>query len=197
MKPYSEACVRNQGSILNVLNRVFADSKNVLEIGSGTGQHAVYFGSHLPHLRWQTSDLEQNHAGIRLWLEEAKLENVLPPIILNANDSTWSVTEIDAIFSANVVHIMGWPEVIKMFSGIGRTLAPGGKLCLYGPFNYDGQFTSESNKQFDQWLKANNPASGVRDFEALDQLARQEGLVLSEDIEMPSNNRCLIWSREA
>ena len=197
MKPYSEACVRNQGSILNVLKRVFADSKNVLEIGSGTGQHAVYFGSHLPHLRWQTSDLEQNHAGIRLWLEEAKLENVLPPIILNANDSTWSVTEIDAIFSANVVHIMGWPEVIKMFSGIGRTLAPGGKLCLYGPFNYDGQFTSESNKQFDQWLKANNPASGVRDFEALDQLARQEGLVLSEDIEMPSNNRCLIWSREA
>jgi SAM-dependent methyltransferase len=197
MKPYSEACARNQGPILNVLRDVFAESRHVLEIGSGTGQHAVFFGSHLPHLRWQTSDLSRNHAGIHLWLEEANLPNVLPPLVIDANDPTWPVNDVDAVFSANVVHIMNWEEVVKMFTSIGRVLTSDGTLCLYGPFNYGGKFTSESNEQFDLWLKANNPLSGIRDFEALNELARREGLRLLEDVELPSNNRCLVWRRQA
>jgi len=195
MKPYSEACERNKEPILEVLREVFADRKSVLEIGSGTGQHAVYFGRNLRHLVWQTSDLPENHPGIQAWLEEASLPNVLAPIAIDAKNPVWPVDTVDAIFSANAVHIMSFDEVIGMFSGIDRVLAEGGVVCLYGPFNYGGKFTSESNAQFDQWLKARNPLSGVRDFEALDSLAKDHGLRLWKDVSMPSNNRCLVWKR--
>lgn len=194
-KPYSESCEQNREPILAVLRVAFADRHRVLEVGSGTGQHAVYFAAELPHLVWQTADVRAHHAGIDAWLDEAALPNVLPPLELDVNQSQWHSGRYDAVFSANTLHIMGWPEVERFFAGVGTVLEPGGVLVVYGPFNYNGQFTSESNARFDVWLKARDPASGVRDFEAVDALARAQGLVLQHDIAMPANNRSLVWQR--
>jgi SAM-dependent methyltransferase len=195
MKVYAESCDINRGPILEVLRECFADRKHVLELASGTGQHAVHFGRALPHLTWQTSELLQNHAGIQMWLDEANLPNVRAPLCIDANDEAWPIKSVDAIFCANSVHIMSWAEVQKLFAGIGRVLASGGLLCLYGPFNYAGKFTSESNARFDLWLKARDPKSGVRDFEALNTLAEAQNMKLLKDIAMPINNRTLIWQR--
>lgn len=195
MKPYSESSEQNRDPILAVLREAFADRQQVLEIASGTGQHAVHFGAALPHLIWQTSELPENHPGILAWLDEAGLDNVLPPLALDVNDPDWPVGTVDAVFNANTVHIVGWPAVERMFAGIGRVLAPGGIVCIYGPFNYGGRFTSESNARFDLWLKNRDPESGVRDFEAIDALAAAQGLELIDDVEMPVNNRTLIWRR--
>lgn len=197
MKPYSESCEQNRDPILAVLRRTYAECREVLEIASGTGQHAVYFGAALPHLVWHTSELPENHAGIQAWLDEAGLGNVRAPVALDVRDPVWPVGQVDAVFNANTVHIVAWPAVVALFAGIGRVLAPGGVVCMYGPFNYGGAFTSPSNARFDAWLKARDPASGVRDFEAVDELARAQGLVLVEDVEMPVNNRTLIWRRAA
>lgn len=194
-KPYSESCDQNKAPILAVLRKVFADTQQVLEIGSGTGQHAVYFGDHLPHVQWQTSDLAVYHAGINAWLAEAA-PNVRPPLALDVCCDAWPVDKVDAIFSANTTHIMSWRAVTAMFAGIGRILAPNGVFVLYGPFNYGGGYTSESNARFDAWLKARDPLSGIRHFEEIDTLARAQGLTLWEDIEMPVNNRTLVWRRE-
>lgn len=194
-KPFAESCVQNRDPILAVLREVFADRRRVLEIGSGTGQHAVYFGAELPHLIWQTADVPAHHAGIRAWLIDAALPNVLPPLALEACLTGWRSGRYDAVFSANTLHIMGWPEVECFFAGVGAVLEPGGVLAVYGPFNYNGAFTSDSNARFDAWLKARDPASGVRDFEAVDALARAQGLVLQQDIAMPANNRTLLWRR--
>jgi cyclopropane fatty-acyl-phospholipid synthase-like methyltransferase len=194
-KPFSESSAENREPIIAVLREVFADCHKVLEIGSGTGQHAVYFGAELSHLSWQTADLPQHHAGIRMWLEEAALPNVLAPIALDVNRTDWLDGRYDAVFSANTLHIVSWPEVEKFFAGVATVLQPGGVLAVYGPFNYDGQFTSPSNARFDQWLKNRDPASGVRDFEAVDALAREQNLILQRDIAMPVNNRTLVWRR--
>lgn len=195
MKPYAESCEQNQGPILEVLQDIFADQQRVLEIASGTGQHAVYFGRSLPHLTWQTSELAQNHMGIQAWLDESLLPNVLPPVAIDINDPGWLIENVDAVFNANTVHIVAWQAVEAMFAGIARVLEEGGLLCLYGPFNYDGKFTSESNARFDAWLKSRDPNSGVRDFEALNQLAESHGLLLQKDVPMPANNRILVWQR--
>ncbi len=194
MKPYSEACEENKQPILAVLERLFADSGSVLEIGSGTGQHAVYFGAASCHLTWQTSDRPENHAGIRAWLDEVALPNVRAPMVLDVGGE-WPVERFDAVFSANTTHIMSWPEVEQMFRGIGRVLGPGGCFALYGPFNFGGDYTSESNARFDQSLKARDPESGIRNFEDLDDLAKANGLTFIEDIPMPVNNRTLVWHR--
>ena len=195
-KPFSESCVQNREPILAVLRDVFAAHNYLLEIGSGTGQHAVYFGAELPHLRWQTADVPLHHAGIRLWLEEAGLPNVLPPIALDVKQKDWRNGRYDAVFSANTLHIMNWPEVECFFEGVGEVLEPNGVMAVYGPFNYNGAFTSESNARFDTWLKARDPASGVRDFEAVNALANAQGLALQQDIAMPANNRTLVWRRK-
>ncbi len=194
-KPFAESCVQNRAPILAVLREVFADRRSVLEIGSGTGQHAVYFGAELPHLVWQTADVPQQHPGIRQWLDAAVLPNVLPPIALDVSQTAWRNGRYDAVFSANTLHIMGWSEVEGFFEGVGDVLEPGGVVAVYGPFNYNGAYTAESNARFDAWLKARDPASGVRDFEAVDALARAQGLVLQRDIAMPANNRTLVWRR--
>ncbi len=197
-KPYSESCDQNQDPILDVLRKEFLQAQHVLEIGSGTGQHAVYFGEHLPHLTWQTSDIVIYHSGIHAWLEEAALPNVLPPLALDVEHDPWPTRrnmQVDAVFSANTVHIMSWSQVRCMFTGIGAVLAQGGVFCLYGPFNYNGAYTSPSNARFDTWLKARDSASGVRDFEALDGLAKIAGMSLAQDYEMPANNRILVWRK--
>ncbi|MDD3519078.1 MAG: DUF938 domain-containing protein, partial [Chromatiales bacterium] len=195
MKPFAESCEQNRLPILDVLRVEFATASRVLEIGSGTGQHAVFFAAELPHLTWQTSDLPETHAGIQAWLDDARLPNVLPPFALDVRAGTWPEEPYDAVFSANAVHIMGWDAVEAMFEGIGRVLDESGVLALYGPFNYGGRYTSESNARFDQWLRARDPASGIRDFEALDALARAAGLSLASDHAMPANNRTLVWRR--
>ena len=195
MKPYSESCEQNQAPILEILRETLANQHHVLEIASGTGQHAVYFGRALPHLTWQTSELAQNHEGILAWLNEAQLSNVLPPVAIDVNDDRWPIEIVDTVFNANTVHIISWPEVERMFAGIARVLSVGGILCLYGPFNYGGKFTSESNARFDAWLKSRNKNSGVRDFEAINRLAETYGLFLLRDVAMPSNNRTLVWQR--
>ncbi len=193
-KPYSESCDQNREPILAVLRQVLTSPGELLEIGSGTGQHAVYFGAELPHLTWQTSDRPEYLPGIRMWLAEAGLANVREPLELDVA-KPWPVSRADAVYSANTAHIMSWPEVEQFIAGVGRILAPGGVFCLYGPFNYGGQFTSESNARFDAWLKARDPLSGVRDFEALDELATAAGLSLLHDFAMPANNRTLVWRR--
>jgi hypothetical protein len=193
MKPIAEACERNRTPILDILVRVFADRRKVLEIGSGTGQHAVYFGAALPHLAWQTSDLPPAHPGIRAWLAEAGLPNVLAPVELDVRETHWNVGRYDAFFCANVVHIAAWTAVEALFRGIGRHRAEDCVVAFYGPYNYGGSFTSASNAEFDAWLKRRDPASGIRAFEAVDALARGIGLRLAEDHAMPANNRLLVW----
>jgi cyclopropane fatty-acyl-phospholipid synthase-like methyltransferase len=194
-KPRSPACDRNRDPILNVLRVHFADRKHVLEIGSGTGQHAVYFAQALPHLLWQATDCAENLDGIRLWLKEADLPNTTPPLELDVNAKKWPRTRFDAVFSANTLHIMSWVEVEQMFSGLSEVMSENAKLAIYGPFNFGGRFTSESNAAFDASLKAQGPHMGIRDFEAVDALAQRIGLKLIEDAAMPANNRCIIWQR--
>lgn len=193
-KPYSAACDRNRDPILAALRQHFADRRRVLEIGSGTGQHAVYFAAALPHLVWQCSDRPQGHAGICAWLDEARLPNALAPMALDVNEE-WPALRFDAVFSANSLHIMSWAEVGKLFAHLPQVMTQDAKLAIYGPFNYGGKFTSDSNAQFQQTLKSWGAHMGIRDFEAVDALARGAGLRLLEDRAMPANNRCLVWAR--
>ena len=194
MKPHSDACERNQAFILEVLRDHFADRRCVLEIGSGTGQHAVYFAAALPRLRWQTSDVAAHLPGIRSWIEDSGLPNLPPPIALDVT-GPWPAARFDAVFTANTLHIMGWPEVQALFAGLAHALTPDAVIAVYGPFNYDGRFTSPSNAEFDAWLKRRSSQSGIRDFAAVDQLARSIGFTLLEDRAMPANNRTLLWRR--
>ena len=191
-KSFSEACEENKLPILAVLERLFNRAHRVLEIGSGTGQHAVFFSAALPHLTWYTSDLPEHHISIRAWIEEAALSNVRPPFVLDVA-SDWPDEHFDAVFSANTTHIMAWSEVEQMFQGIGRVLERNGCFALYGPFNFSGNYTSESNARFDQMLKVCDPKSGIRNFEDLNALAKSNGLTFIEDIAMPVNNRILVW----
>ncbi len=195
MKPFAESCEQNKDPILEVLSEQLEGASRVLEIASGTGQHAVYFARHLPHLHWQTSDVPENHDGIQQWIDEAGLANLAPPLELDVSQADWPELEVDAVFSANSVHIMSWFCVEKMFAGVARVLKTQGFLCLYGPFNYNGRFTSKSNVEFDRWLRARDPQSGIRDFEKLLELGRQHELRLVHDYEMPANNRLLVWQK--
>ena len=195
MKPFSESCVQNQAEICAVLENLLIDNKHVLEIGSGTGQHAVYFAEHLPHLIWQTSDQEQYHQGIKLWLNEAGLDNTRYPIKLDVSNDIWPEISIDAVFSANAVHIMAWNNVVDYFKYSAKILQKNGLFILYGPFNYNGKYTSESNTNFDQWLKSRDLKSGIRDFEALDNLANINNMMFRHDVEMAANNRILCWEK--
>lgn len=193
-KPHAAACARNREPILEVLRDHFADRRTLLEIGSGTGQHAIFFAAELPHLTWQASDCAENLPGIQAWLDEAALPNTPAPLTLDVN-AAWPATRFDAVFSANILHIMSWREVERLFACLPGAMAGDFKLVVYGPFNYGGRFTSESNAAFDAWLKQGGAHQGLRDFEAVDALAAQAGLKLIEDRAMPSNNRCLVWHR--
>ena len=197
MKPFAESCQQNRGPILEVLRTELAGRSRLLEIGSGTGQHAVYFAAEFPQLLWQTSDVAAMHGGIQAWLDDAGLGNVLAPLTLDVCQDEWPRNSYDAVFSANTAHIMAWSQVECCIRGIGRVLQSSGVFCLYGPFNYNGQYTSESNAHFDSWLKSRDPLSGLRDFEALDELARAAGLAFKRDYAMPANNRTLVWSKRS
>ncbi|HMM53469.1 MAG TPA: DUF938 domain-containing protein [Candidatus Desulfobacillus sp.] len=193
-KPDAPSCARNREPILAVLRQHFADRRRVLEIGSGTGQHAVFFAAKLPHIEWQASDRADCLPGMRAWREDAGLANTPEPIELDVNGA-WPAGRYDAVFSANTLHILAWPEVVRLFAGLPGVTDAGARLVIYGPFNYGGRFTSESNASFDAWLKERGAHQGIRDFEAVDALAREADFRLVEDRAMPANNRCLVWQR--
>lgn len=196
-KPYSSACERNRDPILAVLRDFFADRRHVLEIGSGTGQHAVHFAAALPQLTWQTSDRDENLPGVRAWLDEAALPNTPAPLRLDVAHDRWPNGPFDAIYSANTLHIMAWPEVEVFFAALADATTNDAKLAVYGPFNVDGQFSSDSNAEFDASLKARAPHMGIRDGAAIDALALRAGFVLVDDVAMPANNRTRLWQRRA
>lgn len=193
-KPSAPACDRNRAPILAVLRDHFADRRRVLEVGSGTGQHAMHFAAAMPWLAWQCSDRADALPGIAMWLDEAGLANTPPPLELDVARGPWPVERFDAVFSANTLHIMAWREVEAFFAGMAGVLADRATVVVYGPFKYAGAHTSDSNRDFDHWLKARDPRSGVRDFEAVDALAGAAGLQLVADAAMPANNRCLVWT---
>lgn len=196
MKPHSAACERNRDPILQVLRQWFTQPGAVLEIGSGTGQHAVHFAEHLPHLQWQPTDCEDNLPAIRMWVEESASSNLRAPQKLDVRDSEWPLATADYVFSANTAHIMSWQEVELMFAGVGRMLRERGLFCLYGPFNREGRFTSESNREFDASLRAHDPTMGLRDDQALRALGRRNGLVFTAEHALPANNRMLVWTKQ-
>ncbi|MBT8118409.1 MAG: DUF938 domain-containing protein [Gammaproteobacteria bacterium] len=190
-KPYSESCEQNKEPILDVIAPIFSSHGSVLEIGSGTGQHAIYFAENMPHLTWCPSDRRPYLEGINMWLEDAALTNVTPPVELDVTTSRWPVSDIDAVFTANSVHIMSQQEVVCLMRGVGKLLHTQGSLVIYGPFNYAGSYTSESNASFDQWLKSRDPRSGIKDFETMLSLASENAMQLITDHTMPANNRIL------
>ena len=192
--PDAPATSRNRDPILAVLRTHLASRRRVLEIGSGTGQHAVHFAAALPHLQWQTADLADNHPAIQAWIDASQLANVLPPLTLDiAIPDSWPTQRFDAVFSANTLHIISWPQVQALFANLPRVLNDDATVIVYGPFNIGGQFSSPSNATFDAELRSDDPRRGIRDLEAVQALAAQAGLALVADIEMPANNRCLVW----
>ncbi|WP_184623153.1 DUF938 domain-containing protein [Xanthomonas sp. 3058] len=209
-KPFSPASARNRAPILAVLQRHFAGRRHVLEIGAGTGQHAVHFAAEMPWLRWQASDHADHLPGMQQWLDEAALPNTPPPVALQAvltptpglapapplpPVQPGEAAGYDAVYSANTLHIMGWPQVQALFAGLPGVMAPGAVLVVYGPFNREGRFTSESNRAFDAMLRERDAASGIRDAEAVDALAAAVGLQLIDDVALPANNVCRVWLR--
>jgi hypothetical protein len=192
---FSEACERNKGPILEILVDAFAHSRAVLEIGSGTGQHAVHFATHLPHLTWQPSDRQEYLPGLQERISHDGPANLRTAAELDVRALPWAVTPVDAVFTANTLHIMGWDAVEDFFRGVGPVLSAPGVLCIYGPFRYHGDFTSESNARFDEYLRARDPLSGIRDLEAVNRLAVAQNLRLLADHAMPANNQLLIWQK--
>jgi len=193
-KPYAAAAEQNRVAILPILQQEFKHATKILELGSGTGQHAAYFAQHLPHLDWQASDKQEMLKGISIWLDNDTFPNALPPIELDVNQQ-WPQQTYDGAFAANVAHIMHWDEIEAMFSGLDQVLEDNAVFCLYGPFNVNGHYTSESNARFDQWLKDRDPDSCIRNKESLDQLAVKNNFKPSNDWLMPANNKILSWRR--
>jgi cyclopropane fatty-acyl-phospholipid synthase-like methyltransferase len=193
MKSFCQSCENNKGPILEVLRPRLADRRALLEIGSGTGQHAAFFAARLPQLVWQTSDVAGNHASIDAWIDG--VDNARSPMVLDVDGNDWPVRRYDAAFSANTAHIMHWPTVVHMFHGVSGILEPGGVFALYGPFNYRGEYTSLGNQRFDRTLRVTDPGMGIRDFEAVAELASSAGMTLLADHVMPADNRTLLWER--
>jgi Protein of unknown function (DUF938) len=191
--PFSQACENNKSPILEVLRQAFADRRQVLEIASGTGQHACHFAAGMPWLQWQPTELPQHLPMLHPRCAAYTGDNLLPELALDVCDEPWPVAEPDALFSANSLHIMAFSAVEKFFEALGRLAGDDVVLAIYGPFNYRGQYTSPSNARFDQWLAQQHPDSAIRDFEAVDHLAASAGFSLQADHAMPANNRLLLW----
>lgn len=194
-RPYSESCDQNKDPIHDVIQPFLKHGIEVLEIGSGTGQHAVYFAELNPEIDWQTSDREEYLPAIQSWTAFANLPNLANPLLLDVCNE-WPTKQYDLVFTANSLHIMNEHEAHNCIRGAADRLKQGSHFIVYGPFNYNGAFTSDSNRQFERWLKQNNPASGIKHFEVVNKIAEQSGLKLIDDIAMPANNRILIWRRE-
>lgn len=194
-KPYATSSARNAKAIAGVLSHEFRNCKTVLEIGSGTGQHAVTFARELNHLNWQTSDLEPGHAGIREWIRDSNLSNVREPVVLDVLKDVVEPGAYNAVYSANTAHIMSYAAVRRMFELVGQTLEKGGVFCLYGPFSDSGKFSTTSNAEFDVSLRARNAAMGIRDLKELETMACSNGMKLAKRYAMPANNLTVVWNK--
>lgn len=193
---HAPATQRNRDPILSVLRRVLPAHGTVLEVAAGTGEHALWFAASLPRLAWQPSDADPDAvASIAAWREAEGSPNLLPPLLLDVTSVSWPVETVDAVFSANMIHISPWSAGLGLLAGVGRHLAHGGVLVLYGPYRIGGKHTAPSNDAFDHSLKARNPAWGVRDLEAVVEAATREGLNLEETVPMPANNQTLVLRR--
>ena len=190
---FSQAAENNKQPIAEILKREFSEIKHVLEIGSCTGQHAVYMAQALPHLTWQPSDVPAMQPSLNARIKAEAPANAKPALSLDVSQGAWPLKTTDAVYAANVIHIISKPHIDALFHGIGQILEPGGRVCLYGPFKYDGKYTSLSNANFDLWLKNRDPLSGIRDFEYIDALANAQGLRLHQDYSMPANNQLIVW----
>ncbi len=193
---YSQAAENNRAPILEQLTTLFDRKGVVLEIGSGSGQHALAFSKHLPHLSWQPADQGEYFAGLVANISTASAQNVLSPIYLDVQQQ-WPDACYDYAYSANVLHIMPEKLMTPFFAGVGKILRDGGLCCIYGPFKYEEKFTTESNANFDLWLKNHNPLSGIRDIEEVIRLSQQNALTLLYDREMPANNQLLVFEKQA
>ncbi len=194
-KPFAPATGRNCQPILDVLRNEFRQANSVLEIGSGTGQHAVAFAAELGHLVWQTSDLDENHEGIRKWLTDAALPNLREPLSLDVRTAAKDGTVYDAAFSANTAHIMSIAAVEKMFALVADALRISGVFCLYGPFRQGGEFDTCSNAEFHKSLRGQDAAMGIRHLEDLDQFAATGGMRRERLYAMPANNLIVVWQK--
>ena len=194
-KPFSQSCENNKQYILDIIRGEFTPGNVVLEIGSYTAQHILYFADAMPAVKWQPSDTPENLPILQAGLAGHTLANISPPVALDVSQETWPVARVDGIFSANTLHIMPYEHVELLFRGAGHVLNAGGKLCVYGPFKYNGDFTTPSNASFDVWLKQRDHRSGVRDFEQVDIWANMAGLLLLADHAMPANNQLLVWQK--
>lgn len=193
--PDAPACARNREPILAPLRRLLAGSRQLLEIGSGTGQHAVYFAPRLPHLIWQTSDRAENLADIRAWLAHRPATNLPQPLQLDV-DGHWPALTVDTVFTANSLHIMSADSVERFFRAMPQILQRGGQLIVYGPMKIGGEHIGPTNADFNLWLKKRDAASGIRDLEWLDQLALAASLVRKELLYLPANNQLVVWQRK-
>jgi SAM-dependent methyltransferase len=193
-KPFSQACENNKHPILEVLNRVLANRTKLLEIGSGTGQHAAYFAPRLKHLEWHTSDMSDKHLGISGWIVDAGANNLHQPISFTIGTNAWPIANVDAVYTANTTHIMQPSEAQLMMQLVADNLPEGGVFCQYGPYNFQGLYTSDSNQHFDQHLSEQG-CGGIRDIEELTLWAKP--LVLIETVTMPANNFMLIWQKQS
>ena len=191
---HSEACERNKEPIRQVLAKVLTSSLEVLEVGSGTGQHVVYFAGCFPQTEWQPTDTGDYLPGLAARLAAEAPANVRPALDLDVRMNPWPVVTYDVVFSANTLHFMAHDCVVEFFRGAGEALRPGGTLVVYGPFNYAGRYTSVSNARFDEWLRASAPDRSLKDFEWVDRLAVAAGFELQRDVSMPANNRALVWA---
>lgn len=193
-RPFAPACERNQEPILNQLREILIEGDHVLEIGSGTGQHAVYMTTHLPQINWTTSDLLNNHDGIKQWILSTSSQRILGPKEYESKKTALPIEQENIVFTANTLHIMGPSYVQQLIDDIANAPTVE-KFITYGPFNYNGTFTSESNAKFNIWLQETFPEGGIRDFEWIQSELASKGFSLDRDIEMPANNRLIVFHR--
>jgi len=194
-KPFAPAADKNKVAICAALQREIKAGDQVLEIGSGTGQHITWFATHIPNATWQPSDLAHNLSGIDAWITESNCSNIHPPVELDVEHTPWPVQKADVCYSANTLHIMNWHAIEALFKHASVLLGNGGKLCIYGPFRISGEHVSESNAQFDEQLRARNQESGVRDLNDLDCLAAQLDFDPPKSIRLPANNFLVVWEK--
>lgn len=196
-KPFSPACERNRIPILKVMQEIVtSNDQRLLEVGSGTGQHAVYLAPHFPHMIWVTSDVKENHYGIQLWLEESGAPNIIGPGEFQVGEDSFPNGNFDIVFTANTFHIMHWYQCEELMDMLGKNLSAGAKVLIYGPFKYNGKFTSPSNEEFDASLKQRDPLMGIRDFEEVVRYMEKRAFALLKDNEMPANNRLLVFEKK-
>ena len=194
-KPFAPSAEKNRHDILEVLKAELAPQSHVLELASGTGQHACHFAQAMPQVKWQPSDLSDKLEGLQLWIDESGCDNIEAPLVLDVDSAQWPELSVDACYAANTLHIISWELVQPFFAGCAGVLKPAGKLLVYGPYSFDGKHTAPSNEQFDQHLKSQDPQMGIRDVLELDRLAFRHGFAAARLIEMPVNNFLAIWEK--